>query len=97
MTMRVYVGTDEGGLRTLRDGALEAPAVLAESPDEEHEYQALLAAAEDGPVVVVAEIDREDHPVTLDDVVALHADVDGSGELAWFATQELDVVLRALG
>lgn len=95
--MRVYLGTDAAGLGALRAGALDTAAVLAESEDEEHEYEALLAAAEDGPVVVVAEIDHEDQPVTLAEVVALYTDIDGSGELGWFATQEFDTVLSHLG
>ena len=95
--MRVYLGTDSGGLRALRDGSLDAPAVLAESDDEQHEYEAMLAAAEDGPVVVVAEIDHDEQPVALRDVVSFHTDIDGSGDLAWFAAQEIDAVLDHLG
>ncbi|MFD1860867.1 hypothetical protein EHW97_14195 [Aeromicrobium camelliae] len=91
--MRIYIGTDAGGLEALRAGELYGPAVLAESEDEEHEYEAMLAAAEDGPVVVVAEIDDDEQPVTLREVVALHTDIDGSGDLAWFAPQELDSVI----
>ncbi|RLV54817.1 hypothetical protein D9V41_14585 [Aeromicrobium phragmitis] len=94
--MRIYIGTDADGLDALRSGELEAAAVLAESEDEQHEYEAMLAAAEDGPVVVVAEIDHEDQPVTLREVVALHTDVDGSGDLAWFAPSELEAVLDQL-
>lgn len=91
--MRIYIGTDAEGLEALRTGQLDGAAVLAESEDEEHEYEAMLAAAEDGPVVVVAEIDQDDQPVTLREVVALHTDIDGSGDLAWFAPQELDAVI----
>lgn len=94
--MRIYIGSDAAGLEALRAGGLRGAAVLAESDDEEHEYEAMLAAAEDGPVVVVAEIDQEDQAVTISEVVALHTDVDGSGELAWFAPQELETVLAHL-
>lgn len=94
--MRIYIGTDAEGLENLRRERLDGPAVLAESEDEEHEYEAMLAAAEDGPVVVVAEIEDADHPVTLREVVALHADIDGSGDLAWFAPQEIETVLDHL-
>ena len=94
--MRIYVGTDAAGLRALKAGGLEAAAVLAESEDEEHEYEAMLAAAEDGPVVVVAQIEGDDQPVAMDDVVALHTAVDDSGDLAWFAPQEIDAVLEQL-
>jgi hypothetical protein len=49
---------------------------------------------------VVAEVDHpedgDDQMVTLDEVVALHVDIDGSGDLAWYATQEIDVVLDVL-
>ena len=94
--MRVWTGVDAAGLAALRDGAaIEEPLVAAESDDEQHEYEALLAASEDGPVVVVAEVD-EDAPVTLADVEAFHVDADGSGHFGWYAPQEIDQVLAAL-
>lgn len=94
--MRIWAGVDATTLRSLRDGtALGGEVVAAESDDEQHELEALEAAAEDGPVVVVAEVD-EGADVTFADVEALHVDADGSGVLAWYAPQEVDAVLAVL-
>lgn len=103
--MRVWVGVDADGLRRLRDGGtLGGEVVAAESEDELHEYEALTAAAEDGPVVVVADVkvaptgDQGALPdVRLVDVEALHVDADASGQLAWYAPQEIETVLALLG
>ncbi len=46
--------------------------------------------------MAAAEVDDPDGPVSLDEVVSFHLDVDGSGDLAWYATQEIDAVLSAL-
>ena len=94
--MRIYFGTNAAGLESLLCGVLEGAPVLAESEDEQHEYEAMLAAAEDGPVVVVAEIDHDEQPVTLREVASFHTDVDDSGDLGWFAPEELDTVLDQL-
>lgn len=94
--MRVYLTADAAALRSLRDGtSVTLPAFVAASDDEEDEFAALSQAGAAG-VVVVAEIDREDLPVGLGDVEALHVDADGSGDLAWYATQEIDEVLALL-
>lgn len=91
--MRTWTGAGADALRTLREGGtLGGSPVRAASEDEQDEHDALLAAAEDGPVVVVAEIAEVD----LDAVEAFHVDADGSGQLAWYATQELDAVLELL-
>ena len=98
--MRLYLAAGPSALHSLRDGqSVTLPAFAAASEDEEDEFAALEAAAESGPVVVadVDEVDPGDEQtVTLDQVVALHVDVDGSGDLAWFATQEIDDVLALL-
>lgn len=94
--MRVWTGVEASALRALRDGgALGGSPVRAASDDEQDEHDALLAAAEDGPVVVVAEI-ADGADVDLDSVEAFHVDADGSGQLAWYATQELEAVLEVL-
>lgn len=94
--MRTWTGAGADALRTLREGGtLGGSPVRAASEDEQDEHDALLAAAEDGPVVVVAEI-AEGAEVDLDAVEAFHVDADGSGQLAWYATQELDAVLELL-
>jgi hypothetical protein len=99
--MRLYLTADAAALRSLRDGAsVTLPAYAAASEDEEDEFAALAAASEAGTVVVVAEVDHpeegDDQAITLDGVVAVHVDVDGSGDLAWYATQEIDAVLDLL-
>ena len=95
--MRVWVGADLVAVRTLADGGtLDGARVAAESDDEEHEHEAMLAAAEDGPAVVVAEVTDGAAEITLRHVRAVHVDTDGSGDLAWFATQEVAAVVEAL-
>ena len=99
--MRLYLSAGADALRALHDGAsVSLPAFAAASDDEEDEFAALAAAAEGSAAVVVADVDRpddgDDQTVTLDQVAAIHVDVDGSGDLAWFATQEIDEVLRLL-
>ena len=99
--MRLYLTADAAALRSLRDGAsVTLPAFAAASDDEEDEFAALAAASEAGSVVVVAEVDDpddgDDQTITLDEVVAVHVDADGSGALAWYATQEIDVVRELL-
>jgi len=96
--MRVWAGIDAAALVALRDGGtLAGDLVAAESEDEQHEYEALLAASEDGPVVVVAELPQAEADVTLDLVEAWYVDADGSGELAWYAPEEVGAVLDLLG
>jgi hypothetical protein len=93
----LYLSADAAALRSLRDGGkITLPGHEPASDDEADEFAALTRAAEDGSVVVTVEVDREDQPVTLDDVHAFHVDADGSGDLAWYATQEIDEVLRLL-
>lgn len=93
--MRIYVALDADRLRLLADGAgVTGPAFRAESEDEEDELAALEEAALHGPVVAAADVDGADDTVTLDDVASFHLDVDGTGDLAWYATQELDAVLH---
>lgn len=93
--MRVYFAADAAALARLRDG--EAVTLVGFEPasdDELDEFAALSDAAEAGAVVVAAEVDAVDAPVTLDQVASFHLDVDGSGDLAWYARQELADVLR---
>jgi len=99
--MRLYLTADAAALRSLRDGgSVTLPAYVAASDDEEDEFSALAAAAETGNVVVVADVDDpddgDDQTITLENVAAVHVDADGSGDLAWYATQEIDVVLDLL-
>ncbi|WP_020691552.1 hypothetical protein [Aeromicrobium massiliense] len=96
--MRIYAGVTRDELEALHaDGtALAGERFVAATEDEEDEAAALEAAAEAGDAAVVAELDDEDAPITLDVVESVHVDVDGSGDLAWYATQELPAVLEAL-
>ncbi|MRK01025.1 hypothetical protein GEV27_05770 [Aeromicrobium sp. S22] len=71
-----------------------AEAFLAASLDEEDELAALEEAAEHGAAAAAVELDDPDGPVRPIDVASYHLDVDGSGDLAWYAPQEIDAVLR---
>lgn len=78
---------------------------VADDEDEESEYAALMAAADASAelqpaggrrVVLVVEVDREDQPVPMRRVLAVHTDPEGAGpddDLAWFATQEIPALL----
>lgn len=94
--MRVYLGLTVDELAALESGEAVTPAetFLAASVDEEDELAALEEAAEHGVVAAAAELDDPDGPVRLDDVESFHLDTDGSGDLAWYAPQEIDAVLR---
>jgi hypothetical protein len=95
--MRVYLAVGREELTALAaGGAISAPAFVAASEDEEDELAALEEASEHAAVVAAAEVDDADGPVTLDDVVSFHLDIDGTGDLAWYATQEIDAVLSTL-
>jgi hypothetical protein len=95
--MRVYLAVDAEQIEQLvAGGRLATEPYVAGSDDEDDEYAALEAAAEDGPAALAADVDDEAAGVTLDDVASFHLDLDGSGHLAWFATQEVDDVLRHL-
>ena len=47
-------------------------------------------------VVIAADIDNEFEPLTLKQVASFHVDADGTGDLAWYATQELPFLLDLL-
>lgn len=95
--MRIYLPVDIDELELLDHGsAIEATRFVPEDEDEESEFSAFSAAAVNSRAVVSADVTSLDVPVTLAEVVAFHLDLDGSGDLAWFATQEIDAVLAAL-
>ncbi len=91
--MRVYLPVGVAELEMLHAGEpVHVEGYLAASEDEEDELAALEAAGDDAPAVAVAEVADPDAPVTLADIEALHTAVDDSGDLAWFATQEIAAV-----
>lgn len=95
--MRVYFAAEVGALASLRAGdAVRLPAFVPASEDELDEFDALADASEHGDVVVAADVDDPDEPLVLDQVAAFHVDADGSGDLAWYATQELDQVVELM-
>lgn len=95
--MRVYLPAGLDELLQLREGQeLKLSAVVPASDDELDEFDALSAAADQGDVVIAADIERPDAPVGLNRVASFHLDADGSGDLAWYAPQELDQVLELL-
>lgn len=92
--MRIYVALDADQLQQLAAGVrVTGPAFRAETDDEEDEHAALEEAASHGTVAVAADVDGSDDALTLNDVASFHVDVDGTGDLAWYATQEIDAVL----
>ncbi len=94
MSTRIYVAVDADLLERLAAGQrISAPAFMAETEDEEDELAALEEAAQHGPVVAAADVGDSDE-VGLEDIASFHVDLDGTGDLAWFATQEIDAVLR---
>jgi len=96
--MRIYAAAGLDTLVQLREGQAAAlPAVVPASDDELDEFDALSEAAEQGDVVIAADVDGPDSPVSLSQVASFHLDVDGSGDLAWYAPQELDQVVELLG
>jgi hypothetical protein len=95
--MRVYLAVGRDDLIALAAGkAVTASAFLAASQDEEDELAALEEASEHGAAAAAAELDDPDGPATITDIASFHLDVDGTGDLAWYATQEIDAVLLAL-
>ncbi|AXT85705.1 hypothetical protein C6I20_11240 [Aeromicrobium sp. A1-2] len=95
--MRVYLAVGDDDLVALAAGdPVSPPAFVAASEDEEDELAALEEASEHGAVVAAAELDDPDSPVTLADIASFHTAVDETGDLAWFATQEIDAVLHTL-
>jgi hypothetical protein len=100
--MRLYLAADRSALEALRDGgSVTLTAFAAASDEEEDEFAALTEAADAGAVALAVDVDQvddgDDQTVTLEQVAALHLDADGSGDLAWFATQELDAVIEMMG
>ena len=94
---RVYGAADRDALMKLAAGdPISIEVIEADSDDEEHEFEAMMAAAEQGPVVVTAELESVSAPVRLENVEAFHVDMDDSGDLAWFARQELIQVIEFL-
>lgn len=96
--MRVYLSLTRDELASLGAGGSVTPAeaFVAASTDEEDELAALEEAAEHGDVAAAAELDDPDGPVTLTEIASLHVDLDDSGDLAWYAPQEIAAVIQAL-
>ena len=111
-TVHLLAKLDQAGVLPVTDEVVMAP-----DDSEDAEYDALMTAAETSAVlaaeldpgerrrvVVVAEVKGVVAHLTLDQVVAVHADTDDLpegadpgdlGDLGWFATQEIpDLLLR---
>lgn len=92
--MRVYFSADGKDLRELRDGgSVLGVTHVPRSDDEADEFDAMMAALVPGCAVLAAEVDSVTDAVGMTNVAALHVDLDGSGDLAWFAPQEIDEVI----
>lgn len=95
--MRAYAGATREMLEELGRGAsLTLELIVPDGEDEIDEFNAMQVAADAGPVVIAADVDDTDQAVGLVDVAAWHVDADGSGFLAWYATQELGHVIALL-
>lgn len=95
--MRIYLPAGLDALVQLADGeSLRLPAVIPASDDELDEFDALIAAGEQGDVVIAADVDTAETAVDLDQVASFHLDADGSGDMAWYAPQELGEVIALL-
>lgn len=96
--MRVYLALTVDDLTRLVAGEsiVPAEAFLAVSQDEEDELSALEEAADHGAVAAAAEVNDPDQAIGLSHIDSFHFDVDGTGDLAWYATQEVDAVLLAV-
>jgi len=94
---RIYLPARLIDLERLRDGAaVSLPAVIPASDDELDEFDALSTAAGQGDVVIAADLEDPDEPFALEQVASFHLDADSSGDLAWYAPQELDQVIELL-
>ncbi|HSI26726.1 MAG TPA: hypothetical protein VK948_04890 [Aeromicrobium sp.] len=92
--MRIYLSADAKDLRELRaGGSVLGVTHLPHSDDEADEFDAMMAALVPGCAVLAADVESVADPVDLTNVAALHVDLDGSGDLAWFAPQEIDEVI----
>lgn len=95
--IRVYFAAEAGALVSLRAGdTVRLSAHVPASEDELDEFTALSEAAEAGSVAIAADVDDPGEPFTLEQVAAFHLDADGSGDLAWYAPQEIDQVIDLL-
>lgn len=95
--MRIYLSAALSDLEALAGGgAIDPSRVIPAGEDEEAEFEAFSEASAGAAAVVAADVDHSDAPVTLAEVASFHVDLDGTGDLAWFATQEIDAVLLAV-
>ena len=110
MTVRVYVPTTLDRLASyVESGRVPATdeRLVAPGDDEEAEYDALMAAADDSAllldgsgrrVVLVAEVSDPDGDLPRKRWVSVHVDTedapDPETDLAWFATQEIPDLLE---
>lgn len=95
--MRAYapVGAPEVAALQLGESVTVELVVPATESDDD-EFAALEQAASEAPVVAAIDVDDVPCAFRLADVAAFHLDADGSGQLQWFARQEIDAVLDAL-
>lgn len=120
--MRVYVSATLVDLRALATGeAVSAPVAYAatrslaaeypEADEEELEFAAMMAAAEDcsgdTAIVIAADVEATEGStpgvveavgdVVLDRVASFHVGPSAADELGWYATQELSDLITELG
>lgn len=95
--MRIYFAASHADVEALAAGeALLGEQFVPDSEDESDEFVAFEKASNRGLLVIAADVDETGQPFGIDDVASFHVDLDGTGDLAWFATQEIDAVRDAL-
>lgn len=95
--MRVYLAVSLADVESLAaGGSVSVPTFIPATDDEADEFFALSHAAAAGDSVIAADVASANQPVSIDVVAAFHVAVDDTGDLAWYAPQEIDAVLHIL-
>lgn len=95
--MRIYYGGSRADVESLAAReVLQGEQFIPDSEDENDEFDAFEKASKHGMLVIAADVDEAGQAFGIDDVASFHVDLDGTGDLAWFATQEIDAVRGAL-
>lgn len=95
--MRAYLPASRSQVDELAGGAkIHGGLIFPASDDEVAEFEAMAEAADQGVVVIAVDVSVTDEAVELANIASWHVDLDASGFLAWFATQEIDQVRSIL-
>lgn len=95
--MRIYLPLSLADVESLAaGGSVTTATFLPASDDEADEFTAFNAAAAAGDGVIAADVTTPNDAVALDAVASFHVAVDDTGDLAWYAVEEIDAVLELL-